>query len=78
MDSIIGSIIFEFIGASIKWLFYAIIHLFKGEKVISFGTIYSGDPDDEFHDKIFGGIYNILVGLLVTVGIIVLLIRFGL
>ncbi|MDR8394587.1 hypothetical protein NC796_25805 [Aliifodinibius sp. S!AR15-10] len=77
MDSIIGSIFFEFIGASIKWIFYTVKNWIKGEKYISFGTIYSGDESDEFHEQFFLGVSNIWVGLLFIMGIIVLLVKLG-
>jgi len=78
MDSIIGSVVFEFIGASIKWLYYSIKNWLTGETPISFGTIYSGDEKQEFHEQFFLGVSNVFLGLIFTVGVLSLLIFLGL
>lgn len=76
VDSIIGSVIFEFIGASIKWFYYSVKNWLTREEHISFGKIYSGDSK-EFHDQVFLGVSNTSLGLVVIIGIFSLLIYLG-
>ena len=78
MDEILGSIIFEYIGAFIKWVYYTLKNWLLGKEHISFGTIYSGKENDKFHDQFFLGVSNIFLGLIFCLGVIVILIKFGL
>lgn len=62
MDNIFVSIIFEFTGAVLKWLFTLIYSFLKGEKPASFSRIWDGNENDEHHDKILMGFSNVLIG----------------
>lgn len=78
MDTIIGSVVFEFIGASLKWFFNFIYSFIKGKEPTSFKEIWGGKEDAEYHEVILGGVSNIFLGLFVTVMILSLLIYLGL
>lgn len=49
-DSIIGSIFFEFIGASVKWLYSAILCTLKGKKILSFRDIWDGKKGAKYQE----------------------------
>ena len=76
MAEIFSSIFFEYIGAFLKWLFYSVKNRLMGRKHIPFDTIYSGDKNGEYHDQIFLGMSNILVGFLTCFGILMLIVKF--
>lgn len=42
IDSILGSVFFEFVGASTKWSVYAVLHKLRGKEVISFKEMWEG------------------------------------
>lgn len=65
LDSIIGSVFFEFIGAFSKWLFYAVIYSLKGEKTKSFKDIWNGRKDSKKSNLLMYGISNIVLGIIV-------------
>lgn len=75
MDNIIGSVFFEFVGAFIKWSFYAIVNLIRGKKIIGFLEIWSGKKDSEHSEIIANGVSNIYLGIISVVLLILLLIK---
>lgn len=75
LDNIIGSIFFEFVGAFIKWLFYAIIYKIKGKKIIGFKEMWEGRKGSKKFDLLMNGTSNIILGLIVTITLILLLIQ---
>lgn len=75
-DSIIGSIIFEFIGAFAKWLSYALINKIKGKKIIAFREIWSGRKDTQHSDLLMQGVSNIFLGIIVVMSIVIFLVKF--
>lgn len=78
MDSIIGSVILEFIGASIKWVFNLINSFLRGKERVSFSQIWEGEESSEYHEILFNGVSNIFVGVAFIFAIIFLLIFLGL
>jgi|TARA_Y100000592_G_C5363596_1_gene264868 hypothetical protein len=40
IDSIIGSVFFEFVGALTKWVVYAVLHKVRGREIISFKEMW--------------------------------------
>ena len=78
MDTIIGSVVFEFIGACLKWFFNFIYSLIKGKEPTSFKKIWGGKEDAEYYEVVLGGVSNIFLGLIVTVIILSFLIYLGL
>lgn len=78
MDSIIGSVIFEFTGAILKWICNLIYSLIKGKEPASFSEIWGGKEDSKYHEILFKGVSNIMVGfafyflLIITLVFIVL------
>lgn len=75
LDSIIGSIVFEFVGAFVKWVFYAFVYKMRGKEIISFKEMWSGRKGSKSSDLIMHGFSNVVLGLLVTIGLILLLIK---
>ncbi len=59
IDSIIGSVFFEFIGAFIKWFTYAIIYKLRGRKIISFKEMWSGRKGSQKSDILMHGVSNV-------------------
>ncbi|MFD2037290.1 hypothetical protein ACFSKL_21005 [Belliella marina] len=55
IDSILGSVFFEFVGASTKWLIYAIFHKVSGKQVISFKEMWNGRKGVEKSEIIMHG-----------------------
>ena len=61
----IGSIILEFIGASIRWIFLLIKSRMTGKKVISFKEIFDGKKRSSFKESVEHGMSNIILGFVV-------------
>ena len=70
-----GSIVLEFIGALIKWIFYAILCALRGKKIVSFRKIWSGkqNGDESSADLLMHGMSNIILGLAFSILLIYLL-----
>lgn len=75
IDSIIGSVFFEFIGALIKWVVYAVLHKLRGKEIISLKEMWDGRKGSQKSEIIMHGFSNILLGLIVVVGFFVLIIK---
>lgn len=60
----LGSIIFEFIGASVRWLYLLAKHKMQGKGLISFGRVFDGKKDASFKENIEHGFSNTLLGWL--------------
>ncbi len=75
IDSIIGSVFFEFIGALTKWVGYAVLHKVRGKEVISFKEMWDGKRGSQKSEFIMHGFSNIVLGLIVVVGFFVLIIK---
>jgi len=75
IDSIIGSVFFEFVGAFTKWVVYAVIHKVRGRDIISFKEMWGGRKGSQKSEIIMHGFSNILLGLIVVVGLFVLVIK---
>lgn len=75
VDSIIGSVFFEFIGALTKWVAYAVLHKVRGKHIISFKEMWDGRKGSQKSEIIMHGVSNILLGLIVVVGLFVLVIK---
>ncbi|WP_339751439.1 hypothetical protein [Algoriphagus aquimarinus] len=76
-DHILGSVFFEFIGAFSKWIVYAAIYKMRGKKVISFNEMWGGKKNSKRSDILMHGFSNIILGLLIVVGFLVLAIKIG-
>jgi hypothetical protein len=75
IDSIIGSVFFEFIGALTKWTFYAVFNKLRGEKMISFREAWSGRKGGQKSEIILHGFSNIILGLIVVTTLFVIVIK---
>lgn len=75
IDSVIGSVFFEFIGAFLKWAIYAVVYKIRGKEIISFKEMWSGRKGSQKSDIIIHGVSNIILGLLFTIGLLLLLIH---
>lgn len=63
LDIIFRSILVEFIGASVKWLFYAVKNSIKGEKIVSFSEIWKGKKGSKDTTLFFHGLIKYCCGL---------------
>lgn len=61
-----GSIIFEFVGALSKWIYYLIINGILDRDRISFNEIYNGKKGLKRVEKMQNGMSNTGVGIIVT------------
>ncbi|MEM6524693.1 MAG: hypothetical protein AAF693_12900 [Bacteroidota bacterium] len=75
MDSIIGSIIFEIIGAFIKWVYFLAVNFFRRKKTPSFYELWMGRKEEEHANLLMQGVSNILLGLVFTISLILFLDR---
>ena len=66
-DSIIASFIFEFVGASTKWLVASVISLFKNEERKPFSEFYKAKKTDSNSDIFMSGVSNVFLGILITI-----------
>lgn len=66
-DSFIASFIFEFVGATTKWLFNSVLDLFKGKEKKSFSSFYKAKKIDNDSEIFLSGISNIFLGILVII-----------
>lgn len=73
MDIFFGSIILEFIGAIVKWVWYWIINSIQGRKSISFMSVWRGRKHKDEMSYILGGFSNTITGAIVVLGIIFIL-----
>lgn len=71
IESIIGSLFFEFVGALTKWVVYAVHHKVRGREVISFREMWDGRKGSQKSGIIMHGFSNIILGLIVVVGLFV-------
>lgn len=75
IDSIIGSVFFEFVGALTKWVIYAILYKIKGKGLISFKEMWNGRKGNHKSEIIMHGFSNIFLGLIVIIGLFILAIK---
>ena len=63
LDNILGAMIFQIIGASVRWAFYQFVSLFTKNSPPSFIEVYEGTDEDDSH--IFSGnaLLNGVLGL---------------
>lgn len=74
MESFVGSIIFEVIGAFFRWLYYSLLTSIKGRKQISFREILRGKKGLKDLDRMLYGVSNIALGMVVVLVLFVLLV----
>jgi len=70
LESIIGSFIFDFIGASAKWLFHFVKNKIKGEKVVSFKAFQKKKKGASFKESVEDDFSNVALGMIIVVIII--------
>ncbi|OOG76833.1 hypothetical protein B0E43_07555 [Algoriphagus sp. A40] len=75
IDSILGSVFFEFVGTLTRWVVYAALHKIKGKDIIGFREIWNGRKRGTKSEIIAHGFSNIVLGLIVVVGLLVLIIK---
>ena len=74
MESFVGSILFEVIGALFRWVYYSALTSIKGRKQISFGEVLKGKKGLKDLDRMLYGVSNIALGMLIVLTILVLLV----
>jgi uncharacterized membrane protein len=74
MEGFIGSIMFDFIGGTIKWFIGLVINPLKGKKPKSLTGYISRRKNQSDEDFILTGISNIAIGIGTTVLFILIMI----
>jgi hypothetical protein len=74
LDSIISSIVFEWIGASIKWIFFGLIDLTKKRRPKTLKYYFDGETKKQ-SDLILIGASNIVLGIVTAVILMLFLIK---
>ena len=77
IESILGSVIFEAIGAFARWTFVSIRNRIKGKPTLPFGQVWKGRKRG-LQESVEYGVPNILLGAGIVVLIIILLMWVGL
>lgn len=65
LESIVGSIVFEFVGAFSRWLFLSVKNRIRGNGVVSFKKVWGGRKNAKFQESIEHGMSNIGLGMLI-------------
>ena len=68
-----GSIIFEAIGAFFRWIFTHVIAIVKGRKPVSFMRVWRGKKNASLQEDVEYGFSNIVIGVVIVLGKIVVL-----
>ena len=76
IESILGSVIFEAIGAFVRWIFVSMRNRIKGRATLSFGQVWRGRKRG-LQESVEYGVSNILLGAGTVLLIIVLLMWIG-
>ena len=63
----IGSVIFEFVGVSFRWLFHQLLSLFKGRKSKTFKQIWDGPKDYDGMEITTYSVTSIALGAFIIV-----------
>ena len=69
----LGSIIFEFIGAFFRWLLLFTLNKIKGRKSVSFKQVWEGRKNTSLQENVEHGFSNIVLGVIIVIGTIVIL-----
>ena len=73
IDFILGSVIFEFIGASAKWVYSNVKDRLRGERPKTFSEIWNGRKKASFQESIEHGWSNIFLGVAIIIILIIVL-----
>lgn len=73
LESIFSSLIFEWIGASVKWLIFSIDNFFRGRRTRTIRFYFEGKDSKNGIDFFSNGVSNIAVGIISCVFLILLL-----
>lgn len=73
-DVIAGSLIFEHLGASTRWLYYALHSQLTGSKYKRYGEFYDGRRGWKFSRKSKNAMYNIFIGTVILLALLVVLV----
>jgi hypothetical protein len=71
LDNFVGAIMFEYFGAFIKWLVYAVFNLIRSKRIISYKRILEG-PKKGVGDEVeilLDGFSNIVTGIISFIGL---------
>jgi hypothetical protein len=68
-----GSIIFEAIGAFFRWIFLRVIARIKGGKSVTFKQVWEGRNSTSLQENVEYGFSNIVLGVTIVIGAIVIL-----
>jgi hypothetical protein len=72
-DSIFGSIVFEFIGVSAKWIFTNIKDRIQGRKPKTFSELWNGKKKATLQESVERGWSNAFTGIAIILAVIIIL-----
>ena len=64
MSSFFGSIIFEFIGVCVRWIYYKLREKWNGEPALTFARIFNGKKNSGSREKFEYGLSNVILGII--------------
>lgn len=77
LDSIIGSLFFEWVGAFTRWSILWVVNMVKGKKQLTFKEVWDGRKNSTQSETFMYGISNIMLGTVVVVAICTIIIWLG-
>ena len=72
LEAIFGSLIFEFIGVSAKWIFHCVKYKIKGKAIIKFKNFRKEKKDISFQESIEDSFSNVALGIIIIVILLIL------
>ena len=67
-DELLGIMVLQLAGASVRWSFYTIIALIRGQEKPSFIEIYEGTNEDDSNVLSGNALLNGVIGLIAVLG----------
>jgi len=77
LDSIIGSLFFEWVGAFTRWSILWVVNRVKRKKQLTFKEVWAGRKNTTQSETFMYGISNIMLGTVVVVAICTIIIWLG-
>lgn len=70
-----GSVVLEFIGASVKWVYYSLRASIDGEVRPAFGDVYKESRKIRLAERRYGRIANGMVGIIVLAALLLAFVK---
>lgn len=68
-----GSIIFEAIGAFFRWMYLRVLGKIRGSRPVTLKQVWEGKRNPSFQENVEHGFSNIVLGVIIVIGTIVML-----